>query len=206
MIRSHVYALAIATLLICAGQSQAQRFFAYTIPGDPLLNSYPYGGYYPSYGGYYPSYGGYYPSYGGYYPSYGGYYPSNGGYYGGNYSPGAYYYPSSMGSLSLSQTNYFILPAASAAAPTATRSPNEKAAIEVQVPANAQVWFDGAQTTQKGSERYFATPPLERGKSYTYEVRATWKDSDGNPITQTREVTVEPGKWSIVNFMDNRAS
>jgi uncharacterized protein (TIGR03000 family) len=207
MMRFKVLALTLLTWLLCAGESQAQRFFAYTIPGDPLLNYSPYGGYYPSYGGYNPSYGGYNPSYGGYYPSYGGYNPSYGNYYpsGGYYSPGASYYPSSMSALYYSQTNYFVLPPANTSASTATRSPNEKAAIEVRVPVNAQVWFDGKQTTQKGSERYFATPPLALGKSYTYEVRATWKNSDGNPITQTREITVEPGKWSIVNFMDSGA-
>jgi uncharacterized protein (TIGR03000 family) len=181
MFRSNVYVLAVAALLLSAGSSQAQRFFTYSIPGDPLLNNYRYGGY-PSYGGNYPAYSTYYPS--------------------GGYSPGASYYPA--GSWYSSQTNYYILPVASSATPSATRSTNEKAAIEVKVPASAQVWFDGIQTTQKGSDRYFATPALAYGKTYTYEVRATWKDADGNAITQAREVTVEPGKWSIVNFMDNR--
>src|SRR5262245_46965126 len=42
-------------------------------------------------------------------------------------------------------------------APNATSLP---ATIELLVPADAQVWFNGAATTQTGTVRRFVTPPL----------------------------------------------
>jgi len=75
--------------------------------------------------------------------------------------------------------------------------------VAARVPADAKVWFDGTQTAQKGSERYFATPALERGKSYAYEVRASWTTSEGAAVTRTHEVSVEAGKWSTVSFVES---
>jgi uncharacterized protein (TIGR03000 family) len=176
-----VAALAIAVVLLTTGESQAQRWIYW--PGG-LGN--PWGGGYAPYGNYGTSY-----------------YP-----YGGGYSSPSYYYtmPSTSSTWYSQQSNYYMVPvAAYSSAPTYTQNPNEKAAIEVQVPATAQVWFDGTQTSQKGADRYFATPPLPRGKSYVYEVRATWTDASGAAVSLTREVTVQAGKWSVVNFLDKSA-
>jgi uncharacterized protein (TIGR03000 family) len=214
LLSTHRAALALAAVFLFAGESQAQRFVSFYVPlgGGGY---YPYGGYSPYGGGYYP-YGGYSPYGGGYSPYGGGYSPYGGGYspygggyspYGGGYSPygGGYYSPSyyytSPSYMSSYTSTSYIVPVLTSTS-SSPRTINEKAAIEVQVPANAQVWFDGTQTAQKGSERYFATPALQRGKNYTYEVRATWTDDKGNAVTQTREVTVEPGKWSVVNFLE----
>jgi uncharacterized protein (TIGR03000 family) len=194
LLSTHRAALALAAVLLFAGESQAQRFVSFYIPFGGGGGYYPYGGYSPYGGGYYP-YGGYSPFGGGYSPYAGGYYPYSGGYY----SP-SYYYTSPSFMSSYTSTSY-IVPVLTSTS-SSPRTLNEKAAIEVQVPANAQVWFDGTLTAQKGSERYFATPALPRGKNYAYEVKATWTDDKGNAVTQTREVTVEPGKWSVVNFLE----
>jgi uncharacterized protein (TIGR03000 family) len=72
--------------------------------------------------------------------------------------------------------------------------------IQVVLPAaDGQVWFNNAPTKQTGTVRYFATPPLASGKAYTYQIRATWM-VNGQPVSQTRDITVEWGKPSVVNF------
>src|SRR5258708_2683181 len=83
----------------------------------------------------------------------GGYQPYGGGYnpYGGGYYSPSYYYTSPTFMSSYTSTSY-IVPVLTSTS-SSPRTINEKAAIEVQVPANAQVWFDGTQTAQKGSER-----------------------------------------------------
>jgi uncharacterized protein (TIGR03000 family) len=78
----------------------------------------------------------------------------------------------------------------------------EPANVVVMVPAaDAQVWFGNSKTTQTGKERQFVTPPLEMGKAYMYQVRASWM-VDGQLTTQTREVDLEPGKQAVVSFRD----
>jgi uncharacterized protein (TIGR03000 family) len=64
--------------------------------------------------------------------------------------------------------------------------------IELQVPADAQVWFNGEKTTQTGTLRHFVSPPLTVGRQYTYEVRAAWKES-GREITESRRSSFRAG-------------
>lgn len=74
-----------------------------------------------------------------------------------------------------------------------------RAEITILVPPDADVFFDGDATTQKGGERLFVTPPLEVGKKYHYDVRARWKQ-DGKPVEQTRQVEVSGGARVRVDF------
>jgi uncharacterized protein (TIGR03000 family) len=74
--------------------------------------------------------------------------------------------------------------------------------VTVHVPPDAEVWFNGNQTQQKGPVRQFMTPPLAaEGK---YEVRAAWK-IEGQLVVQTRTVTVGPGMNVDIDFV-NRGS
>ena len=41
----------------------------------------------------------------------------------------------------------------------------------VVVPADAEVWFNGDATQQKGEQREFVTPTLPVGRNYEYEIR-----------------------------------
>jgi uncharacterized protein (TIGR03000 family) len=72
--------------------------------------------------------------------------------------------------------------------------------IDVRVPADAAIWFDGARTKQGGTFRRFVSPPLPVGRSYTYEVRVRWTEE--TPVTQTRRVTVRAGEWVSLTFPD----
>jgi uncharacterized protein (TIGR03000 family) len=74
-----------------------------------------------------------------------------------------------------------------------------KAEITVLVPADAEVFFDGDPTIQKGTERLFTTPPLEVGKKYHYDLLARWKQG-GKTVEQTRKVEVSGGARVRVDF------
>jgi uncharacterized protein (TIGR03000 family) len=63
------------------------------------------------------------------------------------------------------------------------------ARITVKVPANAEVWFEGSQTTSTGRTRTFQSPPLPPARWFTYEVRARWQEN-GREVTQTQQVRV----------------
>jgi uncharacterized protein (TIGR03000 family) len=83
---------------------------------------------------------------------------------------------------------------------------NEDAAmIAVRVPPNADIWFDGQKTNQKGAVRQFETPALDPGHDYAYEVRARWNEN-GRNIERTRQVTVHAGDRIGLNFMESRGA
>ena len=67
-----------------------------------------------------------------------------------------------------------------------------QAGIRVLVPADAEIFFDGERTTQKGSERLFITPPLQAGKKHHYDLLARWKE-DGKTVEQKRRLEVSGG-------------
>jgi uncharacterized protein (TIGR03000 family) len=72
----------------------------------------------------------------------------------------------------------------------------QKAAhLRILVAPDAKVWFDGAETTQSGSERVFATPTLEPGRSYTYQVRA-----EGSNGAKTKQVSFYAGDTVTVDL------
>jgi len=138
------------------------------------------------YGGYYGS-----PYYGNYGRYYGPYYSPN--YYGGQYYPyssGYTYTPDNV------YTDPYVTPA-----PDYRQSsyvdPNA-ATVTVRLPnPDAQVWFDDAPTTQRGTERVFHTPGLQQVGTYT--IKARWNDGTRN-LDQQRTVRVEPGQSIVVDF------
>jgi uncharacterized protein (TIGR03000 family) len=206
--------LASALLFTTAGQSQAQRHGGHG-------GGWHGGGYHGGYHGSYYNHGGWGGHYGygggwgiglGYYPYYGRYwggYPYYGGYWGGYYTPYAsyytpYYYPETW-------TPNYMYPV-TAVTPAAYQSyyPSDSvvpasnttntATVTLTVPSpTAEVWFGDHKTSQTGTTRQFVTPPLTPGQTFTYDIRATWMDN-GQPVTQTRQVRVEAGKASMVDF------
>ena len=141
---------------------------------------YGWGGY-PYYGRWgYGQYSGYYPYYSDYYPYYGGAYAPDYDYgYMPNYNYG--YQPDSYGA-------------------NMTTAPANAAQITVRVPdADAQVWFEGQLTSQRGTTREFESPELNPGSNYTYDVRARW-NRDGRTVDQTRQIVVRAGSMVNVDF------
>jgi uncharacterized protein (TIGR03000 family) len=184
-----------------------------------------YYGYPYSYGGFggYPYYrGGWgYPySYGSSYPYYGGV-----GYYGSSYYmpytssvPGYYSTPSYMSSTPYYYTTpyYYSYPSSYYSSYPSYYYSSPSVAMQstgyrdssyydpnvvhmtVYVPnPDAQVWFDDVPTMQRGTERFFHTPPLQQGGTYT--IKARW--TEGNrTVDQQRRLQVQPGQSSTVDF------
>jgi uncharacterized protein (TIGR03000 family) len=173
-------------------------------------------GYYPYWGGgwyggsYRPYYGYSYPSYGYSYPSYGYSYPY--GYadysapnYAYSYTPGySYSTPSNPYSYAPSIAPYLAeIQSYQSLYPPSSTTGDTRAHVQVNVPSNAQVWFEGTLTQQGGMSRTFESPELMPGRTYTYHIRARWMDN-GQPRDQTRLVTVHAGQLATVDF--NRPS
>ena len=78
-------------------------------------------------------------------------------------------------------------------------NPAQPAYIRVQVPAGAQVSFDGSPTQQTGTDRLFVTPPMQAGPNYTYQVAARWQDN-GRQRSEERTVRVRAGQTANVRF------
>jgi uncharacterized protein (TIGR03000 family) len=76
----------------------------------------------------------------------------------------------------------------------------QTADITIIVPANAEIFFNGQRTTQKGTQRVYVTPPLAVGKKSSYNVRARWQEG-GKVVEQTRKVEVTGGARVEVNFL-----
>ena len=172
----------------------------YVNPGGGVGVQFGRGGYYPGYGyGGYSGYGynrGY--GYGNY--GYGGY---GLGVLGGRYRPYGNYgygYGNSWNSDPGYYTEYdSVAPATYEAA--SDEAPPTNARVRVHLPdPNAEVFFNNGQTQQRGTERVFDTPDLKRGSTYSYDIKARWRDSNGQMIERTQSVNVEQGRESFVDF------
>ena len=183
--------------------------------GVPVHGGYS-GAYRPGYSGYYGVYSGYHHGYyNGYHHGYNypGYYRPYGSY--------GYYYPSIV--LGISAQSFYsnpfggyydspdslyspIPPAGDG--PDGSRDPStpldpnaadNQAHLRLSVPANAMIWFNGARTSQTGTERDFVSPVLTPGKEYTYEVRVRWQEN-GQVKERTRTLNVHANDWLRVDF------
>lgn len=67
------------------------------------------------------------------------------------------------------------------------------------VPADAELFFDGDTTTKKGRSRHYTTPALEVGKMYSYEILVRWQ-KDGETLERSCSVSMSGGDSVNVNF------
>jgi uncharacterized protein (TIGR03000 family) len=149
-----------------------------------------------------------------------GYWPNNYGTTAYNYGTSPYYYgntyaygtptytggttiysPSSYAMMPQNYVSFYPpnFPQGSPAVGATGNGNTNQALIEVRVPQDAQVWFDGDPTQQRGTDRLFSSPPLEPGKRYHYDVKARWHDGD-RAVEKTRTVHVEAGRHVTVDF------
>ncbi|GIW79783.1 MAG: hypothetical protein KatS3mg105_1590 [Gemmatales bacterium] len=168
------------------------------------IGNYPYPGptiFHPAYGyysGYRSYYGPYYPrayGYSSYYlPRYVfGYYYN---YYGG-YQPD--YYQPARPALRLYSGDPPLYYSYGEPAAKADEVPPNAVLITVRVPDDAKIWFSGQPTQQSGSIRKFVSPPLEPGKTYSYEVKASWNEN-GKTVEKTKTIPVRAGEHLTVEF------
>jgi uncharacterized protein (TIGR03000 family) len=73
------------------------------------------------------------------------------------------------------------------------------ALIIVNIPEEAELWFDDRPTSQSGSTRRFTTPPLPDGRS-SYTLRVRWRMEDVE-LRRMEDVEVRPGSAVTVNFL-----
>ncbi len=133
-------------------------------------------------------------------------------------TPGYYATPSYNTTSNYYATPNYITPAAyveplhvTTTSITSTATANQgtrsnRASIYVEVPADAQVFFDSTAMHQKGSRRVFQTPPLQPNESgYSYEVTALWTEN-GKEHREKRTIRVTPGGTTDVNFLADQNS
>jgi uncharacterized protein (TIGR03000 family) len=77
----------------------------------------------------------------------------------------------------------------------------EPASLRVYVSPAARVFVDDKPTKQTGPDRVFETPPLKRGKTFTYTLKAIWKE-DGRKITRMAVAQVQAGKEVVVDLRE----
>jgi len=71
--------------------------------------------------------------------------------------------------------------------------------INVNVPADAKIIFQGMMTKQTGTQRSFESPPIDPRLAYTYEVQARWMEN-GKEISQSRRIPVLAGEVLNLTF------
>jgi uncharacterized protein (TIGR03000 family) len=102
--------------------------------------------------------------------------------------------------------NATVAPALPVVAPEEVKATTATfASVRVTVPANAELWFDNAQTKQVGPVREFKTPSLPTNRSFTYQVRVRWQE-DGQMREQQRTVRVVAGQRLAVDFTNGEAA
>ena len=69
----------------------------------------------------------------------------------------------------------------------------------VTLPAGARLTVDDTPTQSTTAQRTFVWPPLERGKTFSYTLKAEVY-RNGQPVAQTRQVTVRAGEQTNVHF------
>ncbi len=114
------------------------------------------------------------------------YYSGRPAYYGGSSAPIAsspYYYGA---------PSYASAPSANSSYIAYYPSLDNAAHVRLIVPADARVWFDDEATKQGGEIRNYASPALMPDRQYVYEIKARWRDKDGQEVARTRRVNVSP--------------
>jgi uncharacterized protein (TIGR03000 family) len=74
-----------------------------------------------------------------------------------------------------------------------------RARLIVALPADAALTIDGVATQATSSERVFVSPPLERGRDYTYALEAT-SSRDGQKVIAREEVVVRAGEETRISL------
>jgi uncharacterized protein (TIGR03000 family) len=135
-------------------------------------------------------------------------YPTIYGAYGYQYAPGRLTFGATQPSYTTAPTIYGVFLPETTSYLTADRpildaaaSPIETtASINVRVPADAELTFQGVRTAQTGDLRRFQSPALVPGTVYSYDIVATWTDK-GREVTKSRHLAIRAGDHLTVDFL-----
>jgi uncharacterized protein (TIGR03000 family) len=78
--------------------------------------------------------------------------------------------------------------------------PDNAVHLRLFVPEDAEVYFDGAKTTQTGKVREFVSPTLSPGSRYTYRISVRYTGPDGKQVNDARDIFVRPNDWFSIDF------
>jgi uncharacterized protein (TIGR03000 family) len=78
--------------------------------------------------------------------------------------------------------------------------PDNAAHLQLIVPQDAEIVFNGETTTQTGPTREFVSPPLTPDKSYDYTIIVRYPDANGKTVTDRRVIHVRANDWYRVDF------
>jgi len=78
---------------------------------------------------------------------------------------------------------------------------SEPAQVTVRLPAEARLWVEGQPCPLTSEKRSFATPGLQPGRQYVYNMRAEVV-RDGQIVEQNQRVVVAAGRQVNVTFGD----
>jgi uncharacterized protein (TIGR03000 family) len=77
----------------------------------------------------------------------------------------------------------------------------EPATLRVYVMPTARLTVDNTPIKQTGADRRFVTPPLPRGKTFSYTLKATWQEG-GREIVRMAVARVQAGKEAEVDLRE----
>jgi uncharacterized protein (TIGR03000 family) len=109
-------------------------------------------------------------------------------------NPYYYSYPLTMDPSQPMNNDVYVYPPTSYSANYPPNYTSLPATVELTVPADAQVWFNGQATSLTGTVRRFVTPPLNANGDYSYEVKVTWT-KDGKPMEESKTISVVAGGY-----------
>jgi uncharacterized protein (TIGR03000 family) len=75
------------------------------------------------------------------------------------------------------------------------------AQVKLLVPADAEVFVQGAKMTQTGTVRRFVSPALEKDKEYTYQIRVVLHDKAGKEVVRNVSLEVRAGDSKAVQIV-----
>src|SRR6516162_10224539 len=77
---------------------------------------------------------------------------------------------------------------------------SQEAYIRVHLPTtDTKLEVQGIMTKQEGASRFFKSPPLLSGKSYAYDMKATWMEN-GKQMVREKSIQVMAGLTTEVDF------
>lgn len=84
--------------------------------------------------------------------------------------------------------------------PALPDEPSRSVLFVAHVPEDAELWFEGEPTAQRGTVRLFESPPLELGKKYRYTIRLQWTE-ESRKVSQTGLVRVHAGEVHCLDLV-----
>lgn len=80
------------------------------------------------------------------------------------------------------------------------RAAKQPAIVIVRLPAAAELFIGGFQSKRHTALREFDTPPLARGKKFSYLLKAVWKDGV-KEVTHVRTIFVKAGETTEIDLL-----